>query len=43
MNLLCRYLVDYVTEADRQGRGAVLADHYANSSLCAENGAELVQ
>jgi hypothetical protein len=36
-----RYLVDYVTEADRKGHGADLAKHYAESELCKRNNTDL--
>lgn len=31
------FLVDFVTDADRQGKGSALADYYASSSLAEEN------
>lgn len=35
------FLVDFVTDADRQGKGDALADHYASSSLAKENQQQL--
>lgn len=35
------FLVDFVTEADRQGRGSELAQHYANSDLYKANKEQL--
>ncbi|KAJ9505479.1 hypothetical protein QJQ45_025438, partial [Haematococcus lacustris] len=35
------FLVDFVTEADRQGKGEALAEHYTNSELCKKNCAQL--
>ncbi|KAL6759459.1 P-loop containing nucleoside triphosphate hydrolase protein [Haematococcus lacustris] len=35
------FLVDYVTEADRQGKGEALAEHYTNSELHMKNCVQL--
>ncbi|GFH26288.1 ABC transporter domain-containing protein, partial [Haematococcus lacustris] len=35
------FLVDFVTEADRQGKGEALAEHYTNSELRKKNCAQL--